>query len=129
MSENDVLVAITIVLIVLMIATFFYSKSYGIINGVVFCLYAFPLYYSILFKGNGGSSFLWWFYLMVFISIQILTVCIYLIYKIIKTPKSNKSTSKTFRKRNWNGRSAFWGYFCVDNCLSYCIFEMDVRWI
>lgn len=96
MSENDVLVAITLVLIVLMIATFIYSKSFGFINGVVFCLYAFPLYYFMLFNGNGGSSFLWWFYLMVFISIQILTVCIYLIYKIIETPKSNKSTSKTF---------------------------------
>ena len=98
MSDNEILVAITIVLMVLMTATFIFSKSYGIIHSIVFCLYAFPLYYSILFKGNGGSSFLWWFYLMVFISIQILTVCIYLIYKIIKTPKSNKSTSKTFRK-------------------------------
>jgi hypothetical protein len=96
MTENEILVAITIVLMVLMIATVIFSKSYGIINSVVFCLYAFPLYYSILFKGNGGSSFLWWFYLMVFISIQTLTVFIYLIYKILKTPKSNKSTSKTF---------------------------------
>ena len=96
MSDNEILVAITIVLMVLMTATFIFSKSYGIIHSIVFCLYAFPLYYSILFKGNGGSSFLWWFYLMVFISIQILTVCIYLIYKIIKTPKSNKSTSKSF---------------------------------
>jgi hypothetical protein len=89
MSYNDILVAITLVLMVLMIATFIFSKSYGIINGVVFCLYAFPLYYSFLFKGNGGSFFLWWFYLMVLISIQTLTVCIYLIYKIIKTTKSN----------------------------------------
>jgi len=90
MNENDVLVAITLVLIVLMIATFIYSKSYGIINGVVFCLYALPLYYSMLFNGNGGSSFLWWFYLMVFISVQILTVFIYLIYKIIKKTSVGK---------------------------------------
>ena len=90
MNENEILFAITIVLMVLIIATFIFSKSHGIIHSVVFCLYAIPLFYSILFKGNGGSSFLWWFYLMVFTSIQILTVFIYLIYKIIKKTSVGK---------------------------------------
>jgi hypothetical protein len=90
MSENEILYAITILLIVLLIATFMYRKSVGIMNSVVFCLYAFPLYYSILFNGNGGSSFLWWFYLIVLISTQTLIVSIYLIYKIIKKSSVGK---------------------------------------
>jgi hypothetical protein len=84
MSEYEILYVMTVLLIVLMIATFMYRKSVGIMNSVVFCLYAIPLYYSILFNGNGGSSFLWWFYLIVLISTQTLIVSIYLIYKIIK---------------------------------------------
>jgi hypothetical protein len=88
MSENEILYAITILLIFLIISTFKYRKSYGVINCVVFCLYAFPLYYSILFNGNGGSSFLWWFYLIVLTSLQTLIVSIYLIYKIIKKSSS-----------------------------------------
>lgn len=84
MSENEILYSITILLMVLIITTLFFNKSYCIINSVVFCLYAFPLYYSFLFKGNGGSSFLWWFYLIVLISIQTLIVLIYLISRIIK---------------------------------------------
>jgi hypothetical protein len=90
MSENEILYAITILLIVLLIATFMYRKSVDIMNSVVFCLYAFPLYYSILFNGNGGSSFLWWFYLIVLISTQTLIVSIYLIYKIIKKSSVGK---------------------------------------
>ncbi|MFM1947953.1 MAG: hypothetical protein RL207_2236 [Bacteroidota bacterium] len=84
MSENEILYALTVLLIVLMIAAFMYRKSIGIMNSVVFCLYAFPLYYSILFNGNGGSSFLWWFYLIVLISTQTLIVSIFLIYRMIK---------------------------------------------
>ena len=84
MSENEILYSITILLIFLIITTLFFSKSYCIINSVVFCLYAFPLYYSLLFNGNRGSSFIWWFYLMILISVQTLLVLIYLIYKMIK---------------------------------------------
>lgn len=84
MSENVILYSMTILLMVLIIITLFFNKSHFKINCVVFCLYAIPLYYSLLFKGNGGSSFLRWFYLMVFISIQTLTLIIYFIYRMIK---------------------------------------------
>lgn len=90
MSENEILYAITVLLIVLMIATFMYRKSVGIMNSVVFCLYAIPLYYSLFFNGNGGSSLVWWFYLIVLISTQTLIVSIYLIYRMIKNSSVGK---------------------------------------
>ena len=84
MCDNEILYSITILLIVLIITTLFFSKSYCIINSIVFCLYAFPLYYSFLFNGNGGSSLIWWFYLIILILAQTLLVLIYLIYRMIK---------------------------------------------
>lgn len=90
MSENEILYALTVLLIVLMIATFMYRKSVGIMNSVVFCLYAIPLYYSLFFHGNGGSSLVWWFYLIVLISLQTLIVSIYLIYRMIKNSSVGK---------------------------------------
>jgi hypothetical protein len=57
------------------------NKKNGVINFVVFFLYSFFFYFSFFFKGNGGSTLIWLFYSIIFTSIHLIAVLLYLIVK------------------------------------------------
>lgn len=72
MTDNQVLYISTIICFVLIMASFKYKKQFARINMVLFLLYNVILYSSLFFGGDYGSSFLWWFYLMIITALQIL---------------------------------------------------------
>lgn len=84
MNEEEILYLETTVLICLSAFSFVKNKQIFWINSIVFLIYAIPLYYSFIFKSAGGSSFIWWFYLIALITIQLLLLSGYLIFKYFK---------------------------------------------
>lgn len=84
MSDNQMLYISSVVCFVLILVSFRYGKQFAAVNLVVFCIYNLFLYYNLFFKGDGGSGFLWWFYLIILTVLQLLIVGIYLGIKFFK---------------------------------------------
>ena len=83
-SDNQILYISSVVCLILVFLSFKFSKQVGVINLVVYLLYSAILYYNIIYKSDGGSGFLWWFYLIILTVVQILILGIYIGIKYFK---------------------------------------------
>lgn len=83
-SDNQILYISSVLCLILILISFKFSRQVGIINLVVFSLYNAILYYNLIYKSDGGSGFLWWFYLVILTVIQILILGIYIGIKYFK---------------------------------------------
>jgi len=83
-SDNQILYISSAVCLILILLSFKFSKQVGVINLVVFILYNAILYYNLTYKSEGGSGFLWWFYLIILTIAQILILGIYIGIKYFK---------------------------------------------
>jgi hypothetical protein len=83
-SDNQILYISSVVCLVLILLSFKFNKQIGVINLIVFLFYNALLYYNLIYKSDGGSGFLWWFYLIILTVVQILILCIYIGIKYFK---------------------------------------------
>jgi len=84
MSDNQILYISSVLCFLLVLLSFKYNRQFAMINGVVFIVYNALLYYCLFYKGQGGSSFLWWFYLLIATILQILIVGYFLVVNFFK---------------------------------------------
>jgi len=84
MSDNQILYIISAFCFLLISFLFRFEKQFALINFIIFSLYNLILYYNFFYNGEGGSGFLWWFYLIIITSIHALTILIYLTVKFFK---------------------------------------------
>jgi len=84
--EHILIYGSSVLLFLAILFTYRANKFFGIVNTVLFVAYSSLLYYSIFFKGTGGSSFLWLFYLIILTWIHLIIVLVYLIRNRIKQP-------------------------------------------
>lgn len=83
-SDNQILYISSVICLILILLTFKFSKQVVLINLVVFILYNAILYYNLIYKSEGGSGFVWWFYLIILTVAQILILGIYIGIKYFK---------------------------------------------
>lgn len=83
-SDNQILYISSVLCLILILVSFKFSRQVGVINLVLFSLYNTILYYNLIYKSDGGSGFLWWFYLVILTVIQILILGIYIGIKYFK---------------------------------------------
>lgn len=80
-SDNIILYVFSIICLIIIIKLFRLNRIFGIVNALIFCLYNSVLYYNLFYKGQGGSGFIWWFYLIILTLVQIIILGIYLAIK------------------------------------------------
>ena len=83
-SDSQILYISSVICLILILLTFKFSKQVVLINLVVFILYNAILYYNLIYKSEGGSGFVWWFYLIILTVAQILILGIYIGKKYFK---------------------------------------------
>ncbi len=64
-----------------------YNRIVGIGNSICCLLYTLPLYCLLIFDGEYGSGFTYWFYLVTLTAIQILSSAIYMGLRLITKHK------------------------------------------
>jgi hypothetical protein len=80
MEDNIVLVAASFILLLLIaVATFKFSKAFGAVNFVIFLVYSSYMYYGLFFDNSDGTALAWWFYLLVVTILHILVTSVYLV--------------------------------------------------
>ena len=85
MSDNLLLYLSSIICILLTFYQIFNrQKKVGILSAIVLLGYSLPLYYLFFFHSEYGAGLTYWFYLLVFNLIYILSTAIHLIFKYIK---------------------------------------------
>ena len=89
-SDNQILYISSVVCLILLLLSFKFSRQFGVINFVVFILYNAILYFNLIYKSEGGSGFLWWFYLIILTVVQILILGIYIGIKYFKKKHKQK---------------------------------------
>lgn len=77
----------SILCFLLIFRLFKYNRRFAIFNLVIFIFYNLILHYNLFYNADGGSSFIWWFYLGMTILIQIAIVGFYLVRENLKTKK------------------------------------------
>jgi hypothetical protein len=83
-SDDILLFIVSIVTLALVFLSFRHGKQFGYINLCVFLSYSLLFYYGLFFKGEYGSSFLWWFFAIILTSIHFIILLVYLIVKFWK---------------------------------------------
>ena len=89
MNDNQILYIISFICLLLIIIGFKYSKVFALINLVIFIAYNLLLHFNMLNYGEGGSVFLWWFYLVILTLLQILIIICYLVFRKFHSAKSS----------------------------------------
>jgi hypothetical protein len=95
-SDNQLLYISSLVCLALALFFFKDNKQAGVINLVVLFLYSGILYYNLIYNSDGGSGFLWWFYLVILTILHVLIIGIYIVIKYFK--------KKTAKVRAKNGK-------------------------
>ena len=87
-SDTVLLLSLALVVLALLIVL---GKKRGwltvAIHAVVFLCYSIPLWYALLYRGDGGSGFVWLFYLLMAYVLHIIIVLTTLIISS-KSPKN-----------------------------------------
>ncbi len=84
MNENNLLYAGSVVLLILILTTFKFSRNFAVVNIVIYLLYSGVLYYGFFFKSGDGTALAWWFYLAILTSMHLLVILGYIITKYLK---------------------------------------------
>ena len=64
MNDNVIAYILSLVCIIfILIEIVSVNKKKGMADLIVFFYYSCPLYYFMLYRGDGGAAFTWWFYL------------------------------------------------------------------
>ncbi|WP_455252370.1 conjugal transfer protein [Prevotella melaninogenica] len=84
--DEDILLYISSIICVLLIIyqIFKHQKATAALSAIVLLGYSLPLYYFFFFRSEYGAGLTYWFYLLVFNLIYILSTAIHLIFKYIK---------------------------------------------
>ncbi len=64
------------------------NRKIGNVNAIIFLLYNLSLYYCFFYKSFGGSSLVWWSYLLTLNLIHILSMFIYILIKLLNQKKN-----------------------------------------
>lgn len=86
-AENIIMYSSSVLLFALILISYKFSRRFGLVNTIVFILYNSFLYYLFIFRGSGGSSLLWLFYLAILTSVQLLIVLIFVMRRWVKKPR------------------------------------------
>jgi len=84
MSDNQILYISSIICFLLIIVSFRFNRPFGMINLIGYILYNLFLYCNFFYENEGGSGFLWWFYLIILTALQIVVLGIYIGIKFFK---------------------------------------------
>ncbi|MGD1844296.1 MAG: hypothetical protein ACFB10_02770 [Salibacteraceae bacterium] len=87
MADSLLLLTLLLAPVLLTLLAFRFSKLTGIINGVIFLLYAPFFWYLLEFESGGGSGFTWMFYLGIISLIHAVVLGIYLLVSFIQMRK------------------------------------------
>ena len=77
MDDNILPYGLSFILLCLLLFTIKKNKRVGWINLLLFTAYSGYLYHGLFFRGAGGVSLVWWFYLLLFTGIHLLLIIIY----------------------------------------------------
>lgn len=84
MSDNLLLYSSIGLCCILLWAVCYRNKRFGVVNIVVFFCYNLGLHWMLFKHGDYGSSFLWWFILLIVTFIHVIIMSIYLIINRLK---------------------------------------------
>ena len=110
MSDNIILLygSLLIILVIVVIA-FMYSKRFALINGAIFIAYTSYMLYGLFYKSQGGTALVWWFYLLVFMGIQLLIMFGYVLINWLRNNNKRKTNSPIISLILIGTTSSFWG--------------------
>ncbi|MFN8288600.1 MAG: hypothetical protein U0V74_17725 [Chitinophagales bacterium] len=92
MSENNLLIAFTVLLLVVIVFTARFSTRFAVLNLAICLGYSAWLYYGLFYKSQYGSSLVWWFYLLVITAAHFLFVVGYVIRSLLKNAAGKVSS-------------------------------------
>jgi hypothetical protein len=85
MNEDTILLAtaFSVYWLTLLIVTMFSTKRKQtfFINTAIHVIYSSCLFYGLLYKSQGGSGLVWWFYLLVALTVHWLVILIYFLFR------------------------------------------------
>ncbi len=115
MSDNIILLyGSLLIILVIVVLAFMYSKRFALINGAIFIAYTSYMLYGLFYKSQGGTALVWWFYLLVFMGIQLLIMFGYVLTNWLRNNNNNnnnkrKTNSPIFSLILIGTTSSFWG--------------------
>jgi len=107
--ENILLFGSLLTLLIVVILSFMYSKRFALINGAIFITYVSYMLYGMFYQNQEGATLVWWFYLIVFMGIQLLIMLTYIITNWIQKGKNQKSNSLKIVVLLIGYLASFWG--------------------
>ena len=90
MNENNILYGSSILLLLLILATFKFNKSFILLHLIIYLLYSVYFYYGLFFKIHAGTALAYWFYLIIITGLHLLFMVGYLIIKLNNKSHKNK---------------------------------------
>ena len=96
MSDQELLVALGLLCCLLMIIIkLLDGKKSFLFHLVIFLMYALPMVYGLTFKGEDGTSIVWFCLLLIAFVVHIIVMMGYLIFRLIKAFR-NRCKNKMF---------------------------------
>lgn len=80
-GEDAFMYGSSLLLLFLIIVAYRLNKRFGVISILIYFAFSLPLYYLFIFKGQGGSTLLYLFYITILTWIQLIVLSVYLIRK------------------------------------------------
>jgi len=119
--ENVLLFGSLLTLLIVIVLSFMYSKRFALINGVLFITYVSYMLYGLFYKSQGGTALVWWFYLVVFMGIQLLIMIAYVLTNWLRKNKSRKTNSPIISVVLIGSLASFWGLISLISHYPYAL--------
>jgi len=107
--ENILLFGSLLTLLIVVILSFMYSKRFALINGAIFIAYTSYMLYGLFYKSQGGTALAWWFYLVVFVGLQLIIMLTYIITNWIRKSDNRKTNNPKIGVLLIGFMASFWG--------------------
>lgn len=84
MSGNQIVYMFSVVCFIVIVTSFRYGRYFPIVNLTVYGSYNLILYYNLFQESGAGTGLIWWFYLILCTSVQIVLSVAFLLSGMVK---------------------------------------------
>ena len=124
--ENILLYGSLFSLLIVVILSFMYSKRFALINGVLFIAYISYMLYGMFYQNQGGATMVWWFYLVVFMGIQLMIMIGYVLTNWLRKNKEKSSNSSKISVLLIGFIATFWGLISLISHYPYAYLSLII---
>ena len=110
-----------LILLIIFIFSFVYSKRFALINGAIFITYTSYILYGLFYKSQGGTALVWGFYLLVFIGTQLMIMLGYVLIDWMRNNNKRKANSPIISMVLIGSMASFWGLLSIISHYPYAL--------